>query len=84
MENSTNELIYKSDARRAILYNYPAGAHCIDRIKPVDARVNVYAEMLPAEEAVHLVATVVCSRCMCHMIPQDSFCPGCGAIMRRE
>lgn len=35
MENK--ELIYKSDARKAVLKVNPASAYCIDNIKPVDA-----------------------------------------------
>lgn len=43
-----------------------------------------YAKKLPADEAVRVELTVMCSRCGAHMLPQDHVCPGCGAIMEEE
>lgn len=42
----------------------------------------VYATKLPADEAIRVELTNVCSRCGTHMLLQDNVCPGCGAIMR--
>jgi hypothetical protein len=45
---------------------------------------RTYATKLPADEAVTVSLTVVCSRCAAHMLPQDHVCPGCGAIMKES
>ena len=45
---------------------------------------ETFAKKLPADEAVRVELTVMCSRCRCHMLPQDHVCPGCGAIMEEE
>lgn len=42
----------------------------------------VYATKLPADEAIRVELTNMCSRCGTHMLPQDNVCPGCGSIMR--
>ena len=76
------ELIYRDEARSAVLHEAPGAAYCIDRIKAVDAVETVYADLVDAEEYVHTVLTKMCSRCKAHMLPTDNVCPGCGAIMR--
>ena len=43
---------------------------------------DAYADRLDADECVYVMLTKMCSRCKCHMLPQDHVCPGCGAIMR--
>ncbi len=35
--NAEKQLIYKDDARRAVLRENPSTVYCIDRINPVDA-----------------------------------------------
>lgn len=42
---------------------------------------DVSAVKLDAKEPAYVMLTKMCSRCMCHMLPQDHVCPGCGAIM---
>lgn len=74
------ELIYRDEARGAVLRAAPGAAYCIDRVRT--AYLSVEAERLEAKEPVSVVLTKMCSRCMCHMLPQDHFCPGCGAVMK--
>lgn len=44
----------------------------------------VYATKLPADEAIRVELTNVCSRCGAHMLAQDNVCPGCGSIMMED
>lgn len=76
------DLVYRDDARKAVLRAAPSAAYCIDSLRVVDAMETVYADRLDAIEPVTVVLTKMCSRCKCHMLPQDHVCPGCGAIMR--
>ena len=77
------ELIYRDEARAAVLHEAPGVAYCIDRLRAVDATETTYADMIDTKEPVYVMLTKMCSRCMCHMLPQDNVCPGCGAIMRK-
>lgn len=76
-----NELIYKADARKAILKNFPQAAFCIESIKPVSA-------VLPKEAII--VERIVdhtfpshtvfeCSLCDASVKPFHNWCGICGA-----
>ena len=78
----SKELIYRDEARKAILREAPGAAYCIDNVRAVNATEVVYADMLDAEASVFVFLTKMCSRCKAYMLPQDNVCPGCGAIMR--
>lgn len=74
------QLIYKDEARRAVLKANPSDVNCIDRIKPVDAVEVVHARW---EEIG--VADYKCSRCGFRFTSADSitmfqYCR-CGAKM---
>lgn len=75
----SEDLIYRRDARRAVLSNYPAGAYAIEAIKSVDATINIYADKIPAE-AHHVVMTMRCGRCGAYVLEQDHVCGGCGVL----
>lgn len=75
----SEDLIYRRDARRAVLSNYPAGAYAIEAIKAVDATINTYADMIPAE-AHQVTMTMKCGRCGAYVLEQDHVCGGCGAL----
>ena len=76
MENETRELIYKSDARRAILKADPYVSFCIDNIKPVDAVEVVHGRWAHIGED-----CCVCSVCHKASIVDYYFCPECGTKM---
>ena len=75
----SEDLIYRRDARRVVLFNFPSGAFAIDAIKPVDATVNTYADMIPAEPY-QVVMTMKCGRCGAYVLEQDHVCGGCGSL----
>ena len=77
------ELIRKSDARRAVLRENPAIEYCIDRIVPVDARMNVYGVWLDAGRNIHDQNLTRCSVCKANSIEGGLFCRCCGAIMKQ-
>ena len=79
----SEDLIYRRDARRAVLSNYPAGAYAIEAIKPVDATINTYADMIPAEPH-QVVMTMKCGKCGAYVLEQDYVCGGCGALFGRK
>ena len=97
---TTNKpLIYKSDARRAVLKENPASAYCIDNIKPVDAVEVVHGYWVDSYGADHMGRVVEhsidCSVCdfvfkddrrevVKYWKAQFKICPFCGAKMDLE
>ena len=77
------ELIRKSDAQRAALKANPATAYCIENIKPVDSRMNVYGVWLDAGKNIHGQNLTRCSVCNSNAIEGGLFCRCCGAVMKQ-
>ena len=77
-----DELIYKADARRAILKENPAAAYCINNIKPVEARAVVQGVWLDAGKNIHGQSLTNCSVCKSNSIEGGRFCRCCGALMK--
>lgn len=77
------ELIRKSEARVAVLHTNPASTYCIDRIKPVDARINIYGVWLDAGKNIHGQNLTQCSVCKANAIEGGWFCRCCGAEMKQ-
>ena len=85
----TKELIYKDDARRAILKADTSIAYCIDNIKPVDAKAVVCGEWIPIYNTYYnqvgewqIADEWYCSKCEIHSRSKSNYCPNCGADMR--
>ena len=80
------ELIYKDDARRAILKANPSIAFCIDNIKAVDAKAVVRGRWLLPKESYGFVCSVCGGSCWYYdyeqTIGESNYCPNCGADMR--
>ena len=77
------ELIRKSDARRAVLRENPAIAYCIDHVEPVDASMNVYGVWLDAGKNMYGQNLTQCSVCKANSIEGGIFCRCCGAVMKQ-
>jgi hypothetical protein len=77
-----DELIYKADARKAILKEHPAAGHCINKIKPVEAREVVHGVWLDAGKNIHGQNLTNCSVCKSNSIEGGRFCRCCGALMK--
>ena len=77
-----DELIYKADARRAILKANPSVAYCIDCIKPVEAREVTYGVWLDAGKNMYGQNLTKCSVCNANSIEGGRFCRCCGALMK--
>ena len=87
------QLIYKDDARAAVLRENPAAAHCIDRVKVVDAAevvhgywIEDYDTFVDANgyESEPVKLGWVCSVCKSQELSARNYCPECGAIMDGE
>ena len=80
------ELIYKDEARSAVLHEHPAITFCIDRVKPVDAVEVVHGRYeMGIDEGDYEYGT--CSVCGYNeynafgcCLPHN-YCPNCGAKM---
>ena len=76
------ELIYRADVRRVLLRNYPQAAHCIERIRSVEAK-----EAIRANWTLHADGSGTCQHCHHHHLlvwDYDNwmhYCPTCGAEM---
>lgn len=76
------ELIYRADARRTLLRNYPEAAHCIERIRAVEVK-----EVIRANWTLHADGSGTCQHCHHHQLlvwDYDNwmhYCPTCGAEM---
>ena len=76
------ELIYRADARRVLLRNYPQAAHCIERIRAVEVK-----EVVRANWTLHADGSGTCQHCHHHHLlvwDYDNwmhYCPTCGAEM---
>ena len=74
------ELIYRADARRTLLRNYPEAAHCIERIRAVEVK-----EVVRANWTLHADGSGICQHCHHHQLlvwDYDNwmhYCPTCGA-----
>ena len=70
------ELIYKDEARGAVLYEHPAITFCIDRLKPVDAVEVVHGKWLKVQEPLGCrdVDCVECSACHESWIIDEDYC----------
>ena len=77
------ELIRKSDARRAVLKTKSNIAYCIDNIKPVEVKEVVYGVWLDAGKNVHGQNLTKCSVCKSNSIEGGRFCRCCGATMKQ-
>jgi hypothetical protein len=77
------ELIYKADARKAILKVNPTVAYCIDNIKPVEARDVVCGVWLDAGKNMYGQNLTQCSICHSNSIEGGRFCRCCGAFMKQ-
>ena len=76
-----DELIRKSDARRAVLIANPAVAYCIESIKPV----SDYRKVVKGKWqywARGLVSCPICGHEYTDYLECDNFCGNCGADMR--
>lgn len=69
------EMIYRKDARAAVLQVAPEAAFCIDRVKKVDAVEVVHAEWVWKDGCFH------CTNCKQTEDHITKYCPGCGAKM---
>lgn len=82
------ELIRKSDARRAVLKENPAIAHCIDSIKPVKAQEAKWQKQWHDTGMIgHMYE--VCPICGCMISDTEKFwdckfCPNCGTEMSEK
>ena len=85
---NNKQLLYKDDARKAILKVNPASAYCIDNIKPVDAVEVVHGrwiETTSADKEYGILTTKYeCSECACLTDNKSNYCPNCGAKMDLE
>ena len=76
------ELIYREDARRVLLRNYPEAAYCIERVHAVEVK-----EVIRANWTLHADGSGTCQHCHHHQLlvwDYDShmhYCPTCGAEM---
>ena len=80
---ASKELIYKDDARRAILKANPSVAFCIDNIKAVDAKPVVRGRWIDTDYKPDIYCK--CSECGRRVYAYDdgyNYCPNCGADMR--
>ncbi len=79
--SNEKQLIYKDDARRAVLIANPSIAYCIDNIKPVDATEVVYGQWIDVGSNIHGQKLTQCNRCGGNSIEGGLFCRTCGANM---
>ena len=77
------ELIRKSDARKAVLKAAPSAAYCISKLKPVEAREVVHGVWLDAGKNIHGQNLTQCSVCKANAIEGGWFCRCCGAEMKQ-
>ena len=77
------DLIKKSEARKAILKENPALAYCIDNISAVDALEIIYGVWLDAGKNIHGQNLTRCSVCGANAIEGGRFCRCCGALMKQ-
>jgi hypothetical protein len=71
------ELIYKDDARKAVLKANPSIAYCINNIKPVDAAEVVHGRWV-WDNRFH---DYTCSECHNWDLKTPNYCSNCGAQM---
>lgn len=76
------DLVYRDEARKAVLRAAPSAAYCIDSLRAVDAIECVYITPILSNKPVSVLLTMQCNRCGAYMLPQDFFCPHCGATVR--
>lgn len=77
------ELIYREDARRALLRNFPNATWCIEKVRAV----KELKEVVRAKWTVHADGSGTCQHCHHHQLlawDYDNhmhYCPTCGAEM---
>lgn len=76
-----NELIYKADARRAVLANCPSMSHVIDEIQPVKAVIEKEALLVEriVDYEVPTYTVFECSTCYAKNEVYHNYCCICGA-----
>ena len=76
-----DELIRKSDARKAILHECSSAAHVIDLIKPVDAVAVIHAHFIEriVDHEFPSYTVFECSNCFNRCDTWNKFCSECGA-----
>ena len=77
------ELIRRSDARKAVLKSAPSAAYCISNIKPVEAKEVVHGVWLDAGKNIYGQSLTRCSVCSANSIEGGLFCRCCGAEMKQ-
>ena len=87
------ELIYKDEARKAILQTNSTFAYCINNIKPVDAVEVVHGrwdkrkdyELVGYDTRGNIqcrnVQSYYCTKCGQNASVKSNYCPNCGAKM---
>ena len=77
----SDELIRKSDARRAILHLAPSFAYCINNIEPVDSVIpqEAYLEERVVDYEVPSHTVFECSICYAKNEQYHNYCCICGA-----
>ena len=80
---ASSDLIYKADARKAILKADPSLAYCIDNIKPADAVEVVHAYWTGSRfNPMTGEYEEYCSHCCAWSSEYGKpYCPNCGAKM---
>lgn len=80
------ELIRKSDARKAVLANCPSIAYAIDRIQPVDARAVKHAHLIERTIDHECPSNTVfeCSQCWTRADVWNKYCSFCGSVFDEE
>lgn len=81
-----DELIRKSDARKAILHECPSVAHSIERIRAVDAVPVKHAHMIErvVDHECPSYTVFECSQCWTRVETWHKFCCLCGAVFDEE
>lgn len=79
-----NEFTSKSTYTGETLMDYEVAdmiEACIDNADTVDAVPVVHGRMFLGRHPTNVVLTHQCSKCVAYMLPQDNYCPNCGAKM---
>ena len=71
----SRDLIYRDDARKAVLKENPSVAYCVDNVKAVDAVEVVHADWVWKDGCFH------CTNCKATEDHITKYCHECGAKM---
>lgn len=72
------ELIYKEDARRAILGAMPSLAWTIDRIRPIEVETVSHGQWIEHPYKNYADPVYECSKCGFWTRVKYTYCPDCG------